>query len=119
MANTFSCIRLTRKNNVAVVRFVDDKVMNADRIAKLGQELLSLADKEGPSRILVNLGNVRFLSSSAINKLIVLDQRLEAGGGELKLSNLNPEVEEVFNITQLDSVFDICADEDEAIESFS
>lgn len=92
--------------------------MNADRIALLGQELLSLAEKDGPGRILVNLGNVRFLSSSAINKLIVLDQRLAAGGGELKLSNLNPEVEEVFNITQLDSVFDICASEDEAIKAF-
>lgn len=115
----FQCIKLTRKNDVSVVRLVDDRVMDSERIALMGKELLSLTDSENGNRVLLNLGNVRFLSSAAINKLIVLERRLGAAGGNLKLSNLSPEVEEVFNITQLDSVFEICDDEDQAMAAFS
>lgn len=114
----YQCIRLSTQDEVSVVQLVDDKVMDAERIAILGDELLSLAARKTGGKVLINMHNVRFLSSSAINKLIVLERRLSGIGGDLKLSNLSPEVEEVFNITQLRSVFDICPDEQQAIDSF-
>ncbi len=114
----FKCIELLDKDNISVVKLVDEKVTDADRIAALGEELMTLAQPEG-GRVLINMDNVRFLSSSAINKLIVLERRLTSNGGNLKLSNLSPEVEEVFNITQLHSVFDIRSDEADAISAFA
>ncbi len=115
----YKCIRLSKQNEISVVRLIDDKVMDAERIALLGEELLSLANDKSGARILINMDNVRFLSSSAINKLIVLERRLSDNGGELKLSNLSQAVEEVFNITQLSSVFDICPDAQQAIDAFN
>ena len=115
----YQCIELSNKEDISVVRLVDNKVVDADRIATLGEELMSLAGRQGESeRVLINMDNVRFLSSSAINKLIVLERRITSNGGDLKLSNLSPEVEEVFNITQLHSVFDICANEADALTAF-
>lgn len=113
----FKCIELLNKDDVSVVKLVDDKVTDADRIAALGEELMTLAKPDG-GRVVINMDNVRFLSSSAINKLIVLERRLTSSGGNLKLSNLRPEVEEVFNITQLHAVFDIRANEEEALSAF-
>ena len=114
----YKCIEISSKDDVSVVRLVDDKVIDAERIATLGEELMSLAGGDG-GRLLINMDNVRFLSSSAINKLIVLERRISSNGGNLKLSNLSPEVEEVFNITQLHSVFDIRSDEEEALGAFA
>jgi anti-sigma B factor antagonist len=114
----YKCIRLSTRGSVSVVQLMDNKVIDVERIAQLGEELMSLANSPAGTRVLINLDNVRFLSSSAINKLIVLERRLTSNGGDLKLSNLSPEVEEVFQITQLNSVFDICATEDLAIETF-
>ena len=113
----YQCIELSSKEDVSVVRLLDDKVIDADRIATLGEELMSLASDQG-GRVLINMDNVRFLSSSAINKLIVLERRISSNGGNLKLSNLSPEVEEVFNITQLHSVFDIRSNEADALTAF-
>ena len=113
----FKCRDLQNKDDITVVKLRDDKVTDAERIATLGEELMTLSQPDG-GRVVINMGNVRFLSSSAINKLIVLERRLSSGGGDLKLSNLRPEVEEVFNITQLHSVFDIRADENDAIGAF-
>ena len=114
----YQCIELTNREDIAVVRLVDQKVIDPDRIHLLGEELLSLAQGTDGQRLLINMDNVRFLSSSAINKLIVLERRVTGAGGKIKLSNLSPEVAEVFNITQLNSVFDICDSERDAIDSF-
>lgn len=113
----FQCLQVRKDDRVTVVQLLDDKVQDAERIALMGEELMALSS-EGSPRMVVNLDNVRFLSSAAINKFVVLDRRLEASGGDLKLSNLSPEVEEVFNITRLNAVFDIFATEEEAVGAF-
>ncbi len=114
----YQCINLSSNHDVAVVRLVDDRVMDAGRIAMLGEELLSLASTHSGGKVLINLENVRFLSSSALNKLIVLEKRLSGNGGYLKLANLRHEVAEVFHITQLDTVFDIRSTEKQAFKAF-
>ena len=85
---------------------------------QLGKELLSLADGDDKRNLLINFENVRFFSSQAINKLIVLDKRVKASGGQIRLSNLRPEVRDLFSYTNLDSVFVIREEQSEAIESF-
>ena len=36
----FKCIELLDKDNISVVKLVDEKVTDADRIAALGEELM-------------------------------------------------------------------------------
>lgn len=114
----YECIESYEVDKVAVVKFVDDKVMDPGRIEQLGKELMSLTDGEDSRNLLINFENVKFFSSQAINKLIVLDKRVKAGGGQIRLSNLRPEVRDLFNYTNLDSVFVIRDEEADAIESF-
>ena len=114
----FECIKLDDVNKISVVKFVDEKVMDPSRIEQLGKELMSLTDGEEKKNLLINFENVRFFSSQAINKLIVLDKRVKAAGGKIRLSNLRPEVRDLFSYTNLDSVFVIRDEQSEAIESF-
>ncbi len=114
----FECISLDDVDDVSVVRFKDGKVVDPARVEKLGNELLSLAGENAPPKLLINFENVRFLSSAAINKLVVLEKRLRAQGGKLRLSNLRPEVKDLFSFTNLDSLFSIMDDQQDAIHSF-
>lgn len=115
---TYDCIELSNVDGIAVAKLIDEKIMDTDRIQTLNQELMSLAEAPENKRILVNLENVRFLSSAAISKLIVLNKRLKGVGGTIKICNVQPEVREVFTITQLDQIFDIMDGQQEAIDSF-
>lgn len=116
----FECIELDNVDDVAVVKFRDPKVMDPARIEMMGKELLSLTDGEGEvDNILINFENVSFFSSAAINKLIVLEKRLRAGGGRIALSNLRPEVRDLFSYTNLDSMFLIKDEQSEAIKHLS
>lgn len=114
----FECIKLDDVDAISVIKFVDDKVMDPSRIEQLGKELMSLTNDDEKKNLLINFENVRFFSSQAINKLIVLDKRMKAAGGKIRLSNLRPEVRDLFSYTNLDSVFVIRDEQSEAIESF-
>ena len=114
----YECIQLDDVDKVSVIKFIDEKVMDPGRIEKLGKELLSLAEGEQKKNLVINFENVRFFSSQAINKLIVLDKRVKASGGQIRLSNLRPEVRDLFSYTNLDSVFVIREEQSDAIESF-
>ena len=115
----FECIELSHPyKDVSVVRLVDDRIMDLGRINQLGEELFGAVDKQTGKLVLINFENVKFLSSNAISKLVVLEKRVRSAGKKLKLSNLRPEVQEIFNITNLNQRFDLCDDQDEVLKSF-
>jgi len=104
--------------DVAVVRFLDCKIIEDINIQELGQELFSLVEADKREKILLNFSSVDFLSSAALGKLITLDKKVKAHGGVLKLSNIRPEIFEVFAITKLNRLFDIEDDEADALADF-
>jgi anti-sigma B factor antagonist len=111
-------IDVTQKGEVTVVRFVDRKILDEANIQELGVELFKLVEQEQRKNLLLNFFNVEFLSSAALGKLITLDKKVKANGGRLKLSNIRPEIYEVFAITKLNKLFDIKDDETDALAAF-
>jgi anti-sigma B factor antagonist len=104
--------------DVTVVRLTDRKVVDEANIQELGKELFNLVEEENRKNLLLNFSAVGFLSSSALGKLITLDKKVKAHGGKLKLSNIRPEIYEVFAITKLNKLFEIKDDEAEALAAF-
>lgn len=101
--------------DVAMVRFLDRKIIDAANIQELGDELNALVDKDKNKSLVLNFATVEFLSSAALNKLIILDKKVKGAGGKMRLCNLRPEIYEVFAITRLNQVFEIKANENEAL----
>ena len=104
--------------DVTVVRFRDQKIIEDINIQELGQEMFRLVEEDKREKLLLNFSSVDFLSSAALGKLITLDKKVKAHGGVLKLSNIRPEIFEVFTITKLDRLFDIKDDEADALADF-
>lgn len=111
-------IVVTENGDVTVVNFVDRKILDESNIQTLGQELFALVEKENRKKILLNFSAVEFLSSAALGKLINLDKKVKVNSGILKLSNIRPEIYEVFAITKLNRIFDIKDDESDALQAF-
>ena len=111
-------LQVTQVNDVTVVRFVDRKILDEANIQELGQELFRLVEEDHKQKILLNFSMVEFLSSAALGKLITLHKKVKDHAGKLKLSNIRPEIYEVFAITKLNKLFDIKDDEADALASF-
>jgi anti-sigma B factor antagonist len=104
--------------DVTVVNFVDRKILDEQNIQIIGEQLFSLVDEAGRRKLLLNFGNVEYLSSAALGKLITLNKKVQASGGRLILCNIDPQIHEVFEITKLDKFFNIQKEEQAALQAF-
>jgi anti-anti-sigma factor len=111
-------LEVSEVGDVTVVRFVDRKILDEASIQELGSELFALVEQENRGKIVLNFSKVDFLSSAALGKLITLDKKVKSRSGKLKLSNIRPEIYEVFAITKLNKLFDIKDDEADALKAF-
>jgi anti-sigma B factor antagonist len=104
--------------DITVVNFLDKKILDEQNIQIIGEELFRLVDDQGYRKLLLNFGNVEYLSSAALGKLITLNKKLQQAGGRLVLCNIRPEIHEVFEITKLDKFFKIVKEEQAALQAF-
>jgi anti-sigma B factor antagonist len=104
--------------DVAVVQFVDKKILDEQNIQMIGDDLFRLVDELGRRKILLNFANVEFMSSAALGKLIRLHQRLQQAGGKLVLCGISTSIMEIFVITKLDKMLTIVKDEQTGLNSF-
>lgn len=111
-------IEVENVGDVAVVKFIDKRILDEQNIQLIGEQLFGLVDDDGKRKILLNFGNVEYLSSAALGKLITMNKKVRGVSGQLKLCSIRPEIYEVFEITNLNKVFQIHDDEKGALESF-
>ena len=113
-------LQIEEVGDVAIVRFLDRRILDDDNIKQLGQQLFRMVDEDHCYNILLNFSNVDFLSSAALGKLITLEKKIRSHGGKLLLSNLRSEIyDTVFALTLLNRVFDIKEDEAQALAAFT
>ncbi len=112
-------IDVSKLGDVTIVRFLDKKILDEAGILELGTELFGLVELENRKSLLLNFAGVEFLSSAALGKLITLDRKVKSNKGRMKMSNIRPEILEVFQITKLNKIFDIRKDESEAVSAFA
>src|SRR5712691_3379233 len=104
--------------DVTVVNFTDKKILDEQNIQVIGEQLFSLVDELGRKKILLNFGNVEYLSSAALGRFITLNKKVNQAGGKLILCNIDAQIYEVFEITKLHKVFNIQKDEQSALQAF-
>jgi anti-sigma B factor antagonist len=72
----------------------------------------------GSRKILINLKDVSTIDSSGIGELVAAYTTVTNRGGRLKLVGLPPKVNDILQITQLVTVFEVMDTEEEAVDSF-
>ena len=69
--------------------------------------LIDRASEKRGVQLVLDLGDVQYLSSTALGKLIKLKKKVMGVRGRLRIENLHSDLREVFRITRFDQVFDI------------
>ncbi|KPJ56033.1 MAG: hypothetical protein AMS16_03120 [Planctomycetes bacterium DG_58] len=112
-------LAVTQKSGVHVVHFLDRKILDESNIVELSDELFDLVEKNRGIKMCLNFGNVQYLSSTVLGKLITLNTRINEDKGRLVLCAIRPQILEVFKITKLTKLFDIVDDEATALSHFN
>lgn len=70
------------------------------------------------SNVILDLGPVTFMDSTALGMIIHLGKRLEERGGKLALIITHAPIHKLFSITALDQHFIICDTREQALKRF-
>ena len=90
---------------------IDTEVAEFDRTARA---LL----KSTLGRFVVDMSAVAFVDSQGLESLVGLTDLLEDSGKVLKLCSVNKTVRQVFELTEIDALFDHFDDVNSAVRSF-
>ncbi|MHC4567202.1 MAG: STAS domain-containing protein [Planctomycetota bacterium] len=113
-------INVDYMGSATVVSFTDEKILEEKDISELQESIMSLVESDaGKIKLILDFGNVRFLSSAVLGLLIRISKRVHEREGRLKLCKINPKIYEIFKITRLTKTFDIYTDVESAAEDMS
>ena len=108
-------VQVETKNEITVCHI--DGEININSSPDIKKAIDRLIVKKTP-KIVVNFSKVTYVDSSGLATLVEILKNMRSYGGRLKLTNLSSKVKSLFEITKLEKLFDIMADEEEAISTF-
>ena len=119
MAETTPPLSVTLAKDVSVVEFTNNRILDEANIADIGQTLGVLIDERADPKLVLDFGAVDHLSSAALGMLINANNKVRESNGQLRLTNIKPQILEVFVITRLNKLFKILPTRAEALASFN
>jgi anti-sigma B factor antagonist len=119
MAESIPPVSVTQQKDIRIVEFTNNKILDEANIAEIGQALSAMIDDRDMPKLLLDFANVDHLSSAALGMLINANNRIKQRNGQLRLSNIKPQIFEVFVITKLNKLFRIMPTREEALASFT
>lgn len=108
-------ISLRVVGDVAVATIAESALLESDMVDRLRQRLDALIDEENRTRLVLDLQNVRSVSSAGLGALIPLAGKILERRGDLVLCGARPEVMKAFTVTRLERQFRFCPDEAAAL----
>ena len=107
---------LQKDKRGAVVVGVDGQLIVGNR-QELKQRVLD-ALEGGGRRFVVDFTKTGYIDSSGLGVLVSLSKKIREQGGELRLAGLNEDLQTLFELTKLDTLFAIARTPEEALADF-
>ena len=104
------------RGGVTVVRVQEDKLTYPVLLPFFSEVRRRV--EGGATRLLVDLGAVRYLDSASIGCLMDVHRLLQEKGGALRLSGLQPRVETMISMTGVHKIVPLHRDEEDALAAF-
>lgn len=82
---------------------------------ELKQKILEELEK-GERRFVVDFARAGYIDSSGLGVLVSLSKKVREVGGDLRLANLNDDLRTLFELTKLDTLFQIFDSREAALQ---
>jgi anti-sigma B factor antagonist len=114
MEPTESKIFVEHYPDVTTITFMHENVLTEEYIKGLEESIMSVVEQARRENLVLDFGNVKFLSSAVLGLLIKVHKEICKRKGHLELCNVSRDIYKVFEITRLDKVFDISTKKQES-----
>ena len=108
-------IKITAEEDITIISFGGSLDTNTSKEA--GDQLTKLVD-DGKVKLIVDLTDLEYISSSGLRILLATSKKLKPLKGEMLICGLNETVKEVFEISGFTMIFKVLSTLEEAKRSF-
>jgi anti-sigma B factor antagonist len=106
-----SRIQLNDVDGIKIVRFNDQQLFDERTVREASEQIsINLPSDGTPIRLVLDFSEVNLISSSALSKLILIQRRVDATHGKMRLCELSSILQQVFRTSNLDRLFAIDRD---------
>lgn len=110
-------VEITEERSTAVIAFKGSSISNVEAIAAASEQISGYVEANSPQRAVFDFGGVKFFSSQVLGLLLDIRSKVEAYGGKVAISGIDPQLHRVFKITNLDQVFEFFKDRQSALNA--
>lgn len=108
-------LHVQREDSTAIIEVRGQLVVSNWR--ELRQTVLETLEA-GARNVLIDFQQTSYIDSSGVSVLVHVSNKIREKGGQLRLANLNEDLQRLFELTRLDSVFQIADSRKAALASF-
>jgi anti-sigma B factor antagonist len=101
---------LAHDRDITIARFTIPRLTEDENIERIGHELFLLVEQYDRRKLVLNLSDVEYLTSSALGKMITLHRKLHRQQGRLVICHMLPEIQEVLRTSRLIDYFNTAHD---------
>jgi anti-sigma B factor antagonist len=103
-------LRLEQSDDAVIVGVAVDLLTEDVNLEQFGHELFALVEQFGCRRLVVNLGEVRMVTSAGLGKLITLHRKMHRHRGSVFFCHLQEAVEDVLKTSRLITYLQVAPD---------
>lgn len=97
-------IKINEEDNTTTVKLRGDMYM--EQVDELLDVFNSIIEK-GPSLVIIDISELKSITSSGIGKIVLLYKGLQKKGGKVKIIGVNETIMQIFKIVKLDKLIEI------------
>lgn len=106
----------TEKKSEVLIVYLQGR-LDVHRSLEVEQEINEHIEK-GEKKLLFNLKDLSYLSSSGLRVFIATLRKLKEIGGVLKIAEIQNNVAKIFKIVEFDDIFEMYGTNDEALTTY-
>lgn len=111
-------ISVKRSDEVTIVYFRDEPILDFPHACQLGREFGDLLNATDHPRIIVDFRDVEYMGAMVIAELISARRHISERNGSLKLCGMHENIRDIFRLMKVDELFEIHDTREEASQSF-
>jgi anti-sigma B factor antagonist len=101
--------------NTVIVCVAVDLLTEDVNLEQFGHELFALVEQFGCRRLVVDLHEVRVVTSAGLGKMITLHRKMHRHEGHVVFCDVQPAVDEVLRTSRLITYLSVAADQEAAL----
>ena len=110
-------IQITGEGPVAVISFTTPSLSDVDSITRASTRIKDYIQQEQPTTVIFDFDKVKFFSSQVLGLMLETRAVLQNTNGRVMVSSVCPRLYRVFEITNLNQVFNFFPDRQTAIKA--